>query len=72
MDQVKTHEEVEDNKTKQSTYFIRTVNCSCSKIPVIIKIIKMISIIKVIIIKCRGRSTIIHKIFETNSSFHVK
>ena len=32
------------NKTKKSTYLIRTVNCSCSKVLVIIKVMKMILI----------------------------
>ena len=32
VDQVKTHEEIEGNKNKLSTYLVRTVNCSCSKI----------------------------------------
>ena len=43
MDQVKTNEEIEGNKTKRSTYLIRTVNCSGSEILVIIKVIKMIN-----------------------------
>ena len=48
MDQVKTNEEIEGNK--RSTYLIKTVNCSCSKIVVIIKVIKMILIIILMII----------------------
>ena len=32
------------NKTKRSAYLIRTVNCSCSKVLVIIKVMKMILI----------------------------
>ena len=31
MDQVKTDEKIERNKTKWSTYLIRTVNCLCDK-----------------------------------------
>ena len=50
MDQVKTNEETEGNKTKQLTYFTRIVNCSRSKILVIIKVIKMILLIIMIII----------------------
>ena len=50
-------------KKKQSTYLIRTVNCSCSKILIItIKIIIMILILLItitIIIKCRGRPRIL-------------
>ena len=44
------HEKIEGNKNKRSSYLIRAVNCSCSKIPIMIKVIKMISIIIVIII----------------------
>ena len=55
MDQVKAHEEIEGNKTKRSTYLIRTVNCSGSIILVMIKLIKTILLIITIIIKCRGR-----------------
>ena len=50
MDQVKTHEEIEGNKNKRSTYLIRTVNCSRSKILTIAKVMKMILIIIVITI----------------------
>lgn len=39
-----------EKKTKQSNYLIRKVNCSCSKILVIIKVVKIILIIVVIII----------------------
>ena len=45
VDQVKTNEETERNKTKRSTYLIKTVNCSSSKILVLIKVIKMVLII---------------------------
>ena len=41
MDQVKLNKEIEGNKTKRSTYFIRAINCSYSKILVIIKVTKM-------------------------------
>ena len=64
--------EIEGNKKKRSTYLIRTVNCSCSKIKnpnnnkkviKMILIIREITIITVIIIiitviiKCRSRSS---------------
>ena len=61
MNQVKTNEEIQGNKTKRSTCLIRTVNCSSSKILVISKVIKMVLIVIVllllitIIIKCEGR-----------------
>ena len=64
MDQVKTDEEIERNKTKRPTYSIRTVSYSWKKILIIIKIIKTILTIKVIVImtimitiimKCKGR-----------------
>ena len=50
VDQDNTHEEIEGNKNKRSTYLIRTVNCSCSKILTIIKVTKMILIIIMITI----------------------
>ena len=50
MDQVKTDEEIERNKTKRPTYPIRTVSYSWKKILIIIKIIKTILTIKVIVI----------------------
>ena len=50
MDQVKLNKEIEGNKTKRSTYFIRAINCSYSKILVIIKVTKMFLIIIIIII----------------------
>ena len=50
MDQIKTNEEIERNKTKRSTYFMRAVNCSCSKIIVMTKVIKMVLIITLIIV----------------------
>ena len=63
MDQVKTDEEIERNKTKQSTY--KNSKLFLIKILVITKIIRRILTIKVItitittiitaIIKCRGR-----------------
>ena len=40
VDEVKANEEIEGNITKQLTNLIRTVNCSCSKILVIIKVTK--------------------------------
>ena len=49
-------------KNKQSTYLIRTVNCSCSKILIITIKIIMILILLItitIIIKCRGRPRIL-------------
>ena len=61
MNQVKTNEEIQGNKTKRSTCPIRTVNRSSSKILVISKVIKMVLIVIVllllitIIIKCEGR-----------------
>ena len=61
MNQVKTNEEIQGNKTKRSTCLIRRVNCSSSKILVISKVIKMVLIVIVllllitIIIKCEGR-----------------
>ena len=78
MDQVKTHEEIEGNKNKRSTYLIRTVNCSRSKILTIAKVMKMILIIIVrtiiiitiilviiiiiIILKCRSISRTLARI----------
>ena len=45
MDQVTTNEETEGKKAKRSTYLMKTVSYSCSKILVIIKVIKIIIII---------------------------
>ena len=48
-------EEIEGNKNKRLTYFIRTVNCSCSKNLMIIKVIIVIIKIMIVIIKCRNK-----------------
>ena len=48
-------EEIEGNKNKRLTYFIRTVNCSCSKNLMIIKVIIVIIKIMIVIIKCRSK-----------------
>ena len=72
VDQFKANEEIEGNKTERSTYLIRTVNCSCSKNLLTIKVMKMIllliirritAIIIKIVIKYRSRSTIMVIIF---------
>ena len=48
---MKENEEIERSKTRESTYLIRTVNCSRSKIlPLIKMILILIKIIIVIII----------------------
>ena len=49
MDNFKTNEEIEGNKTKRSIYLVIKVNCSCAKIPVITKIIKMVLLIIIIV-----------------------
>ena len=71
VDQFKTNEETEGNKTERSTYLIRTVNCSSAKNLLTIKVMKLILLlirrIKVImiriILKYRSRSTIMVIIF---------
>ena len=71
VDQFKTNEETEGNKTERSTYLIRTVNCSSVKNLLTIKVMKLILLlirrIKVIMIKIilkyRSRSTIMVIIF---------
>ena len=42
VDQFKTNEETEGNKTERSTYLIRTVNCSSVKNLLTIKVMKLI------------------------------
>ena len=72
VDQFKANEEIEGKKTERSTYLIRTVNCSCSKNLLTIKVMTMIlsliikriaAIIIKIVIKYRSRSTIMVIIF---------
>ena len=71
MDQFKTNEETEGNKTERSTYLIRTVNCSRSKnlltievMKLILLLIRRITVIMIkIVIKYRSRSTIMVIIF---------
>ena len=71
VDQFKTNEETEGNKTERSTYLIRTVNCSRSKnlltievMKLILLLIRRITVIMIkIVIKYRSRSTIMVIIF---------
>ena len=72
VDQFKANEEIKGSKSERSTYPIRTVNCSCLKNVLTIKVMTMILLVIIrgitamiikIVIKYRSRSTIMVIIF---------